>query len=73
MDKKLRDAVVALSASPYWPIYEEGVKELVRDWEEQICDPKTDLGLTAVLRFARIRVLELLELPEDAQAEQEEE
>ena len=73
MDNRLRDAIVALSTSPHWPAYEEVVKELVSDWQEQINNPETDLGVTAVLRYARIRVLELLELPGEARDEQEEE
>jgi len=73
LESRLRDAIVALSTNPNWKIYQHGIKELLDDWQAQINNPETDLALTAVLRYARIRVLEISELPEDALAAQKEE
>ena len=73
MESRLRNALVALSPNPYWQVYQVCVKEMLDDWQAQINNPETDLALTAVLRYARIRVLEIAELPEDALEAQEEE
>jgi len=47
-------------------VYLKYVKELVEDWEAYILDPKYDNYETQILRHARARVLEVLELPDAA-------
>lgn len=62
----LTEAVISLSENPHWKVYLEYVKELVEDWEACILDPKHDNYETQILRYARTRVLEVLELPDAA-------
>ena len=63
MDQKLRDAMRSLMAAPGWAVYQGYLNDLVDDWQAKINDPSTDLGETAILRFARTRVQEIVELP----------
>lgn len=62
----LTEAILALSQNPHWRVYLKYVNELVEDWEAQILDPKHDNYETQILRYARSRVLEVLELPSAA-------
>lgn len=67
----MKQAITALSESPYWKVYLEYVKELVADWEGFILNPNSDLEETKTLRHARTRVLEVLTLPDEAQQKEE--
>jgi len=62
----LTEAILSLSGNPHWRVYLKYVKELVEDWEAYILDPKYDNYETQILRHARARVLEVLELPDAA-------
>ena len=68
-----RDAIIALTTHHGWPAYQQALRELLEDWEGTINDPNTALDLTAVLRFARTRLLEIIEVPADALDELREE
>ena len=73
MTPEQRDAVLALTNHWGWPAYQEALHELLEDWQVQINNPEFDLGQTAVLRFARTRLLEIIEVPATALDELREE
>lgn len=63
-----------LSGSQAWPVYQEHLEGLVREWGEEALAPGLSYEQTEALRQARIRVnTEIVSLPEVARREKEEE
>jgi hypothetical protein len=73
VDARLREAMISLSMSPDWAVYDHYVRNLLTIWGEEALTPGLSYEQTEALRQARTRVeTEILSLPGEARRQEDE-